>query len=49
MYLSKASNAVRVARTVADVDDLPRIASGEPRPEPGNHYDDHYEIVTTLG
>ncbi|GAB4819601.1 hypothetical protein N2152v2_006647 [Parachlorella kessleri] len=36
VYLSKASNAVRVARTVADVADLPRIASGEPRQAPGS-------------
>lgn len=34
VYMSKASNAVRVARSVADVGDLPRIASGEPKPDP---------------
>ncbi|GAB4814545.1 hypothetical protein N2152v2_001591 [Parachlorella kessleri] len=35
VYQSKASNAVRVAKTAADVSDPPRIASGEPRQEPG--------------
>lgn len=31
VYLSKVSNAVRLARTVPDVSDIPRIASGEPK------------------
>ena len=31
VYLSKVSNAVRLARTAPDVADIPRIASGEPR------------------
>ncbi|KAL4437454.1 hypothetical protein ABPG75_004593 [Micractinium tetrahymenae] len=31
VYLSKVSNAVRLARSAPDVADIPRIASGEPR------------------
>ncbi len=31
MYLNLVSNAVRLARTVPDALDVPRMASGEPR------------------
>ena len=31
VYLSLAANAVRLARSVADVSDIPRVAAGESR------------------